>query len=180
MTPEGDTLARLRSATRAQHARLDGLFPHGIRDDADYRRYLRGMQSVMAAMSRADPMLARVYARSLRHLDEDMRILDCAAAIALTPDIAGRHRYWGHRYVIDGSSMGARVLVRDVAALGWTAEQGAAFLAYHLRRGRSVSPRLRAQLARLDARGADPVVASADATFAFVADAFRAADTMDH
>ena len=102
----------LRSMAVCAAARGEGTVPPDLLAARETWQY------AAAILNARDPMLARVYARSLRHLDEDLRILDCAAAIALTPDIAGRHRYWGHRYVIDGSSMGARVLVRDVAALG--------------------------------------------------------------
>ena len=177
MTPAGDTLTRLRSATRAQHGRLAALFPRGLACDRDYRHYLPGMRAIVAAVVRADASLHRAYAESLQRLDDDLAALGCPAQPPACSAIdASLHRL-GYRYVIDGSSMGARVLVRDAMALGWTPSRGASFLAYHVRRGHAAWPRLKRTLAATDSTDAGALVTGAVAAFAFVADAFIHAAT---
>ena len=73
--------------------------------------------------------------------------------------------------------MGARVLVRDAMALGWTPSRGASFLAYHVRRGHAAWPRLKRTLAATESTAADALVTGAVAAFAFASDAFIHAAT---
>lgn len=177
-------LQQLRSATRAQHATLDAMFSEGIGAPADYARYLRGMEHAVGMCAAADAHLARIYGATLRHLHADLQtlrlpVLDaCAPCVAVDFDKSAltfsNAQRLGVRYVIDGSSMGARLLIRHVQLSGWTSRQGASFLAYHLRRGSAVWPRLRARLDRLqtDHVAMHAMIESAQVTFATFAHSF--------
>lgn len=131
--------SRLRASSGHAHARVDAVFRDGLRDAADYRAYLRGMHALVRSL---DAVLQRPgmasrwsqwrHPQRLQWLHADLvavqaaplppgpaLALDCGAALA------------GALYVVEGSMLGARQLLRDAAPRAWTAEAGACFLHGH-------------------------------------------------
>ena len=164
--------ARLRAATAAGHARVDGCFPDGLRDAEDYRRYLRGMAALLAALAAADAELADAFIAQRGRLAQDMQATGTTAMPAPTASVlAGNAGRLGARYVVEGSALGARVLLRQAQALGHGPAHGASFLAYHAERGRTHWPRLLQALAACDADGAafPALLAGARDSFALAA-----------
>lgn len=123
------TRQRLRAATADLHARVDALFPDGL-DSADaYRRYVLGMhrfavdhEVAIDAPPRQSSWLSQdLVALSLLPLPplgRRVRIADPFARI-------------GWAYVMAGSAMGARALLRDARRLGFDGRRGARFLERH-------------------------------------------------
>lgn len=156
----------LRAATADAHARVDGLFPHGLACPDDYRRYLLGMhrfavdyECAIGALPRHSAWLsADLGALSLLPLPAQGRCPP--AAHAARP---------GWRYVMAGSSLGARLLLRDARRLGYARGRGADFLEGHA--AADDWPRLQANLRQLqadDAPAMAAIVAGAQAAFALV------------
>lgn len=141
--------ARLREATRDDHARVDGCFPDGLCDVGTYRRYLRGMQALLAALARADAELATAFARHRALLKADLADLGAAPfeTPPPAPHIDGGAARTGARYVVEGSAMGARLLLRQAVSLGFKDGYGARFLAYHAGQADADWVRFRRQLA---------------------------------
>lgn len=126
----GDVRAALREATAAEHANVDAAFPEGLSTPRAYARYLRGMHRFALDFE-------GTTARTPRHsawLAQDL------AAVGLQP-LAGTRRPMaadgdtatGWEYVMAGSSLGARYLVRSVRKLGHSGARGACFLEGHSR-----------------------------------------------
>ncbi|MGY0505779.1 biliverdin-producing heme oxygenase [Luteimonas sp. e5] len=166
--------ARLRAATAHDHARVDACFPDGLADAASYRRYLRGMQVLLATLGEADPGLAEDFAGLLEALRQDLGH-SVPASLPPAPRIPCAMARLGVRYVIDGSALGARLLLRQVHALGPNAGAGTAFLAYHVERSQQAWPALQHALASQDPASPPFTVLldSARNTFALAADCFR-------
>jgi heme oxygenase len=129
--------ALLRAATAAAHARLDAGMAHGLANDRDYRSYLRGMHAFVAGTVPAVrahaagwewrlPDWQDLLARDLQHVDPGARPLAVEAAATPCSDAA-----LGALYVIEGSALGARLLLRDARRLGHTQTRGGAFLHEH-------------------------------------------------
>ncbi|MCD9027792.1 biliverdin-producing heme oxygenase [Luteimonas sp. BDR2-5] len=124
-----DVRHRLREATAQAHARIDARFARGLGEAGAYPRYLVGMHRFAIDFETATGRPPRQSAWLARDL----------VALALSPlpatqaraaiDDAGERTGWD--YVMAGSSLGARRLLRDVRALGHTRESGACFLAQH-------------------------------------------------
>jgi heme oxygenase len=127
----------LRRATADAHARIDALLSAGLADRRAYAAYLRGMQRFLReseATLDADGALASI-ARGREHLDSDLRMLGIEplpaphaggiAAMSALPEALG----W--QYVVAGSALGARFLLREARALGLDGARGAAFLHHH-------------------------------------------------
>ncbi len=113
-------VAALRSATKADHERLDGLFERFDLGDAQaYRRFLiahaRALPAAEAAIA-VDPPLDGWQPRAAL-LAADLNELGVASPSPLTgfdlPDEAAR---WGAIYVLEGSRLGGALLSRRVAA----------------------------------------------------------------
>jgi len=122
----------LRQATAPYHARLDATLAGGFSTGEDYIAYVSGMQGFVADAAQAlggPPMTTRLHA----WLAADCRTLGVETApsdtqVARADDEATR---LGWEYVVAGSALGARLLLRDANALGFDAERGASFLAGH-------------------------------------------------
>lgn len=122
----------LRQATAPYHTRLDATLGGGFATRGDYAAYLRGMQGFVA-----DAVHALGGAPMTTRLDAWLRA-DCDAlgvavegsdpCVECATDASTR---LGWEYVVAGSSLGARFLLRDVRALGFDAGRGASFLAGH-------------------------------------------------
>lgn len=119
----------LRAATSTLHARVDGVFPAGLGDATSYARYLIGMHRFAQDFESAT-------CRAPRHslwLSRDLHALGLAPLSShdVQRPLADRSERAGWAYVMAGSSVGARQLVRGVRQLGHTPEHGACFLARH-------------------------------------------------
>jgi len=175
----GAILAHLREATRPAHQALDvalGLMDDGI-GIAAYTRLLErfygfwcGWQPQMAGLMRDEALLGP--RRRLHLLAADL------AALGLSPD-AVRALPWcplpalrdasealGSLYVMEGSTLGGRVILRHVGnRLGLDGNAGCAYFAGY---GTATSPMWRSFLLRLDAADmldAGRIAAGASATF---------------
>lgn len=125
----GAAHARLRSATAHLHAGVDGLFVDGLDSEPRYRRYVLGMHRFAADYEiavGAAPRHSAWLAGDLAHL----ALLPLPAG-GLQRRASGAAARLGWRYVMAGSSMGARQLLRDARRLGYDAGRGASFLAQH-------------------------------------------------
>jgi heme oxygenase len=126
-----ETHRRLRQATATHHARLDATLGGGFATRNDYAAYLRGMQGFVADADVAlggDAMTTRLHA----WLRADCDALDLSTDLS-DPDVtrADAAARLGWEYVVTGSSLGARFLLREVRALGFDTGRGASFLAGH-------------------------------------------------
>lgn len=156
----------LMTATRDLHQTLDsgiGAFA----TPADYRRYLQGSlafrQAVEGELARAPDhgWQALPLVPALRQDLADLGLPEWPVPPA--PALDGPSALAGAFYVLEGSAMGARLLVRRATELGLSQTHGARHLALQTEdRGRW--PRF---LAWLDASGADPGQAGAAARAVF-------------
>ena len=183
--------ASLRAATAGSHGRVDAFFRDGLRQPGDYRVYLRGIHAMMRALERGmrDAGLSpawRSWSQDLRllWLRQDLATLDLAAL----PDdglglvLAGDAEAAGALYVVEGSALGARLLLPDAVAQGWTAARGAGFL--HRHAGSGANHRWRAfvlalENAAFDAGAEARMRDAAGATFAYVEHQFARARQME-
>ena len=125
---------RLRDVTAAAHARVDARVGDAFHDHHGYAAFLRGMHAFVRCSRRVlgdiDDLAACEAA-----LADDLAVLG-VSPLALETDLATADRGvadLGWRYVVAGSSMGARVLLRRAQALGFDATRGARYLALHAR-----------------------------------------------
>src|SRR6478609_1237152 len=123
----------LRQATAPYHARLDATLGGGFATSDDYAAYLRGMQGFVVDADHAlggDPLTMRLHA----WLRADCDALGLAPSSPQDPQIApvdNDAARLGWHYVIAGSALGARFLLRDARGLGYASDRGASFLAGH-------------------------------------------------
>lgn len=173
---------RLREATGDAHERLDGMMAHGIADVAQYRDYLSGMHAFVCAVvpavrRRADALAWRLPDwRSA--IERDMAHAGAAALEAEGCPEPADEAALGMLYVVEGSSLGARVLSRQACALGFDADRGAGFLQLHAA-GPTPGPRWRRFLDLLENAGQDAdhgaVCAGALGAFGLAERSFRRA-----
>ncbi len=159
VTPVIDARRALRAGTRVGHDRVDAHFAHGLRSDADYAVYLRGMHAFVSAVDAAvagttlsPPWREWSLTSRAQWLLADLDALALApiaapAMDALAPSnepaepIRGANEHataWdddasaaGAMYVVEGSALGARGLLGDARRLGHDADRGAMFLTHH-------------------------------------------------
>lgn len=172
----------LKTATQARHMQLDAMV--GSMQDADqYRRYVSGIGAFRIYMeARLDRLLPPEHAgqwqptRLAMSLRADMLALGLAPftpAVAFTPVTPAQ--VLGACYVLEGSSLGARVLLPRVTALGFGPATGAGHLHQQAR-----ATGWRDFLTCLDSAPAcdrDAMVAAACATFDVAISAMRHACT---
>lgn len=127
----------LRELTRAQHEKLDASVGELNSQDA-YRRYIKGIAAFRNTVEA--PIVSTVLPASFgswrptligAELKDDLRDLGLDQPGVLTGfemprDVSGM---LGVFYVLEGSSLGARLLARQAAALGFEAGHGARHLA---------------------------------------------------
>ena len=122
----------LRQATAPYHARLDATLEGGFATGGDYAAYLSGMHGFVADATHAlgrTPMTARLDAWLRADCDAlGIRSADPDPQVACVEDDAAK---LGWEYVVAGSALGARFLLRDARALGFDAARGASFMAGH-------------------------------------------------
>ncbi|WP_165967509.1 biliverdin-producing heme oxygenase [Luteimonas aestuarii] len=159
--------SRLRQATADLHAQVDAMFPRGLGSALAYRRYVLGMHRFAVDYEIATMALPRASAWLAQDLVA-LSQLPLPAHGTRSPLVDHAERL-GWDYVMAGSSMGARVLLRDVGRLGFDASFGAVFLARHA--SGADWPRVQSRLAELDAGDARRMAAAeagARAAFALV------------
>lgn len=117
----------LRAHTASAHARVDGGLDGGLRDAHAYAAYLDGMAEFLdaaAAVIGDEPWLTDAR----RHLARDRGQATSTAMRRHEDSGADPAQVAGWRYVVAGSTLGARLLLRDARALGAGARRGTAFL----------------------------------------------------
>lgn len=143
------------------------MFPNGLDTLLAYRRYVVAMHRFAAdheIATMASPRASSWLAQDLVALSQ----LPLPAHGA-RPPLADHAERLGWDYVMAGSSLGARVLLRDVGQLGFDADRGAMFLSRHAAGDDWV--RLQSRLAELDTgdiRRMAAAEAGARAAFALV------------
>lgn len=167
----------LRTATARQHGELDAVVADSLRERGGYTRYLLGMLALVELLA---PAPATVDARAawtawfdpqrqaLLHQDlGNLGLLPLAHGLAPLP--AGG--WMGANYVLEGSALGARVLLRSAERLRLR-DPGVplAFLRHHARAG-DRWPRFLQELQALDGPLRDGAVRGAQHAFGLVADA---------
>ncbi|GAB2505612.1 biliverdin-producing heme oxygenase [Lysobacter humi (ex Lee et al. 2017)] len=132
MTPPTSSLRwSLRQATASAHARLDARVGAALNDPARYPGYLRGMHRFLREATVALPA-GPGLAEAVAALEADLADVGATPlAISPTRRVATPDEALGWRYVIAGASVGARVLQRRAAELGFDGGHGARFLALH-------------------------------------------------
>jgi heme oxygenase len=182
MNEAGNRFA-LRERTWGDHERLDALVGH-FGDGKSYTRYLEGMAAFRApietALSRADlaphfgdwrpVMISTELAQDLSDLGGNA--MSSNEAFVLPSD---RDGLLGVLYVLEGSSLGARVLVRRASALGFTAGHGARHLAAQVAQPQAW-PQFVALLDTIGPAGMERAVEAARTTFATAINAFGGID----
>ena len=159
----------LRDATRSSHARVDALFRDGFAGPADYAGYLAGMHGFLGAVWHALPE----FGTGLRLLQDDMDTVGVTVPPLSAPVPVVPAERLGWRYVIDGSTLGARVLLRQVHAFGHDGERGATFLAHHADGTAWDDTRRDLDALPADADALRMLCAAAERAFAVAYDAFR-------
>ena len=120
--------ARLRTATRDDHRRLDAHFPDGLPDARAYRMYLRGMHRFVADMAAVLGPAPEAGSEALLALCSgahaalaadlwDLRVAPLPPSSSL-PHVGTGAARLGWEYVLAGSAMGARLLRAQAARLG--------------------------------------------------------------
>lgn len=131
-----DALTALRSATRAEHERVDRLIDvQRLREPAHYARVLQVLDAFLAAWEPAaaaalpPPRRSWLQARSRRgFLRHDLAHLGIAStAPARLPHIAGSAAAWGTIYVMEGSALGGQFISRSLHEAGLHQGGGASY-----------------------------------------------------
>ena len=171
----------LRQATADAHARIDTIVGGGVHSHVGYAAYLRGMQRLVVVALQALPghreleLHAGRLACDLAALRVNaLPLTELTDTDAATPMVDPVARM-GWEYVISGASVGARYLLRQVQALGYSADHGASFLAGHA--GGDDWPRFLTRLAQaeLSPPQRQSLCSAALAAFAAAEHAFLAA-----
>ena len=182
MNEAGNRFA-LRDLTRGDHERLDALVGH-FGDGRSSARYLEGMAAFRFPVERA--LSAIRYDDSFGAwrpgLISSELVQDLGDFGLASPADGGDFRLPADRdgllgvlYVLEGSALGARVLVRRAAALGFTAEHGARHLAAQTAHPQAW-PQFVALLGAIGPSGMARAVEAARMTFAAAIDAFGGID----
>lgn len=114
---------QLRAHTAAAHARVDGGLADGLRSARDYTAYLEGMAEFIdaaIAVIGAEPWLVEARHR----IADDLGRAPSAPRRGAGDALADPARVAGWRYVVAGSTLGARVLLRDARAIEDGAHRG--------------------------------------------------------
>jgi heme oxygenase len=116
----------LRAHTASAHARVDAGLGGGLRDAGAYAAYLEGMAEFLDV---ARAFIDDDWLDAARHhLAADLGRGPAPDAQPRAGRTIDRAQAAGWRYVIAGSTLGARVLLRDARALDAGAGSGTAFL----------------------------------------------------
>lgn len=172
----GSMRARLRASTAGLHAVVDARFvPMLGCGEAGYRSFLRASAAAVFALEQAllaadvDAILPdwaqRARTAALRADLADLGVID--VPVAPPPLLAGEARQFGALYVLEGSRLGAKLLLPELLARGGTRVRAATRYLRH-GEGRRLWPSFLAQLESSQAtrRCPDDAIAAARAAFA--------------
>lgn len=167
----------LRGATAAAHAQVDALAAPALHSADAYAAYLRGMHRFLRHSEHAlrdDESGPDVRARR-QWIEGDLATLGVPPLPADAPPAPLRRAAdrLGWAYVIAGASLGARLMLRGVAGLGFDREHGARFLAGHAEGDAWPTLLQRLETTPLNHGDLDRMCAAARAAFAAAADALR-------
>ena len=176
----------LRELTREQHEELDASVGD-LEDVHAYRRYLLGMAAFRKVVE--TPLTGMVLPTEFgawrptfiaRKLTEDLDDLGLVEPAALPPfdmprDVSG---LLGVSYVLEGSALGARLLAKRAAALGFDAGRGARHLAAQTARPESWG-HFQAMLEDVSFFDVNAAARSARETFAAAIRAFSKVDVCE-
>lgn len=115
--------SRLRLATRAIHEQVDGAFPQGLASLDAYVRYLRAVLPLVRWLHDSWQPAWAGYAdwhepAHLHRLTADLAHLGAAPrGMSVHPPARPAAEWLGGCYVLEGSALGAKLLVRDLARL---------------------------------------------------------------
>lgn len=165
---------RLKHDTRAEHEAIErvvaSLAPFASVDA--YRAYLKRTLGFYAPVERALSRILAPERNKVPALEQDLRFLGLdGAALSQVPRIDWSPppgaRLWGCAYVLEGSTLGGRVLLRlATQKLGVTPDAGAAFLAGYAQRTAAMWSLFRQSLTEaLREDQLEELVAGAAATF---------------
>lgn len=166
----GPIRSHLRHATASAHGRVDALLPDGVTKHRDYAAYLRAMHRFVATSALPDGARDRY----LPLLSDDLHTLGIVGETThAEAEPEDRYERLGWAYVFEGSSLGARLLLRQAGALGFDGRAGARYLNEHA--ASSGWPDLLRQLedATPDEGQLDRLVAASHRAFASVEAALR-------
>jgi len=163
----------LRERTRAAHDRAEEALPllDPSLDAARYRAILAGFWGFHAALEPCLAAVAELRAlgldpaerRKLPRLEHDLRTLGAdpmrLPVANAVPEVEGAAAALGCMYVLEGATLGGRVISRHLAARGIGPDTGGAFFAGY---GRTLEPHEHRQLSVLAAMHAMATVAWAD------------------
>ena len=112
---------------------MDGVLGGGLRSAADYRAYLRGMHRFVSDGQAALAQVPNGLADQRERLERDLGALQIVPlpASARPAAVVDRPGQLGWGYVVAGSSLGARFLLREARALGYAVGTGADYLTAH-------------------------------------------------
>ncbi len=166
----GPFRARLRAETRAGHARVDAAFAgFDLRKPQGYGDFLQAQAAVLPALEAAVAAHAAAWLpdwearRRTPALTQDLAKLGRSAPAAAEIRAAGPQASLGALYVLEGSRLGARLLLAEVRAGPDPAvREATAYLAHG--EGRRLWPSF---LEVLEREGEDPEAATAGALAAF-------------
>lgn len=161
----GPVRSHLRRATASAHGRVDALLPRGVSGRRDYAAYLRAMHRFVASST----LPGGARERYLPLLSDDLHTLGIASEAAAAnagPD--DRYERLGWAYVFEGSSLGARLLLRQAIALGFDDRSGARYLNAHAASGEWANVLRQLEDATPDAGQLDRLVAASHRAFAAI------------
>lgn len=131
---------RLKAASAAAHERVDSgvMLAAPFADRAHYERFLRFQYRLhrrvetLYADEALQPLLPDLAARSrLAALEQDFADLGLTPPVAEDGPALGKAEALGWLYVVEGSNMGAAILAKEAAKMGFSAEHGARHLSGH-------------------------------------------------
>ena len=176
-------LSRLKAATRAEHdaieATLDFLGP-----ELDRHAYQQRLARLFTFYQPLEPLLATAAdwahwgidfdaRRKTAHLAADLQWLGHGAVASLPrcaalPPLPGPAAAFGCMYVLEGATLGGRIIARHLAGtLGFGADSGASYFSAYGDRGGSMWKAFQAAMTSFAEQSAecDAIAASAVATF---------------
>lgn len=174
----------LRAATHSDHQELDQLIGP-LTSEAAYRRYLKSLAAFRAGAEQAiraaawpDALSSWAPASLTPLMQADLQDLrETSAPVPALAPPASVSALLGMLYVLEGSSLGARLLAKQVSTLGFTKDFGARHLAVQ-----TASPdNWQAFLRLLDAApewDAKAAAAAAHTLFRYAIDAVRRTDSL--
>jgi heme oxygenase len=173
---------RLRAETRTDHDRLE----NGLRladPGLTLARYREILSRFYGFWAEWEPRVADVVAdeeflaprRRLHLLRDDLRALGVAPEalpVCAPPPMRNRGEGFGALYVMEGSTLGGRVIVKRLHAIGLSPETGGCsyFAGYGTATGAMWSRFIERLEAEADAGGAAAILRGARATFATLGD----------